>query len=162
MEASLSLRQARRLALARAGLLEPAVEGLPRSASGRGVRARRAALDVMRRFGYLQLDTVSIAGARSHSIVLASRLKGFWAGLGEELLQPGEPVFEYWGHEASWLPIELYPAFEFRRREFRRHPWWGDLLGEHPGLAQSLLERIEREGPLRSLDLEGRGKGGWW
>jgi hypothetical protein len=116
----------------------------------------------MRRFGYLQLDTVSVAGARSHSIVLTSRIHGMAANLGEDLLRPGEPVFEYWGHEASWLPIELYPAFEFRRRDFRRHPWWGDLLGEHPGLVKSLLERIEREGPLRSLDLEGQGTGGWW
>ncbi len=159
---SLSIRQARRLALARAGLLKPPIEGLPRRAAGRGARARKAAHDVIRRFGYLQLDTVSVAGARSHSIVLASRIGGFDAGLGEELLRPGEPLFEYWGHEASWLPMELYPAFEFRRKQFRKHPWWGDLLGEHPDLATSIMERIRRLGPTRSLDLEGQGKGGWW
>ena len=26
----------------------------------------------------------------------------------------------------------LYPAFEFRRREFRTHPWWGDLVRRAP------------------------------
>jgi hypothetical protein len=158
----LTVAEVRRLALARAGLLAPALTGFPRSGRGRGKRAREAALAVIRRFGYLQLDTVSIAGARSHGIVLLSRLEGFDPALAEELLQPGEPLFEYWGHEASWIPLELYPAFEFRRRAFRRHPWWGDVLGEHPEVARRVRRRIRDEGPLRSVDLEGPGGNGWW
>jgi len=59
---------------------------------------------------------------RSHAIVLLSRLEGFDPELAEALLRPREPPFEYWGHEASWIPIELYPVFEFRRKAFRRHP----------------------------------------
>jgi uncharacterized protein len=159
---SISLREVRRLALARAGLLAPDLTGSPRRAAGRGARARRAALEVISRFGYLQLDTVSIAGARSHAIVLLSRLEGFDAALAEEMLRPGAPLFEYWGHEASWIPLELYPAFEFRRREFRRHPWWGDLVTEHREVARSLRRRITTEGPLRSAEMEGPGGRGWW
>lgn len=159
---TLAPRDARRLALARAGLLKPGWTGMPARAAGSGRRARRAAHAVLRRFGYLQLDTVSVAGARSHAIVVASRLDGFDPALGEELLQPGEPLFEYWGHEASWIPIELYPAFEWRRREYRHHPWWGDLIGEHPEVARDLLRRVRDEGPVRSLDLEGEGGSGWW
>lgn len=159
---TLDIRQVRRLALARAGLLKPEWTDFPRRAKGRGKRARDAAAAVIRRFGYLQLDTVSIAGARSHVIVLLSRLEGFDPAVGEELLRPGEPQFEYWGHEASWMPLELYPAFEFRRREFRRHPWWGDVLGRHPELARRLRSRIREEGPLRSVDMEGQGSRGWW
>ncbi len=159
---TISTRAARRLALCRAGLLRPGLTGLPQRAAGRGKRARDAALKIIQRFGYLQLDTVSIAGARSHAIVLMSRLAGFDAGLAEDLLQPGEPLFEYWGHEASWLPNELYPVFGFRREEFRHHPWWGDLLGEHPEVARELLNRIRGEGPLRSIDMEGGGSKGWW
>jgi uncharacterized protein len=159
---TIALRAARRLALARAGLVASSYSGLP-STAGRGeAAARRAAHAVIARFGYLQLDTVSVAGARSHAIVLLSRLARFPPRLGEELLQPGEPLFEYWGHEASWIPIELYPAFGFRREEFRVHPWWGDLLSEHRQLADDLLRRIESEGPLRSLDMEGSSGGGWW
>ena len=90
-----------------------------------------------------------------------SRLEGIDSNLCEALLSPGEPLFEYWGHEASWLPIELYPFFEFRRQEFRHHPWWGDVLGENPKVTQQLLERIRDEGPLRSLDLEGQSGSGW-
>ncbi|MEJ2084322.1 MAG: crosslink repair DNA glycosylase YcaQ family protein, partial [Acidobacteriota bacterium] len=159
--ASLSVRQARRLALLRAGLLKPAWTGLPRSAIGRGQRARRAAWAVISRFGYLQLDTVAISGARSHTIVLLSRIGGLEPELGEALLVPGEPLFEYWGHEASWMPLDLYPTFEFRRRQYRHHPWWGDVLGENPTRADLLLRRIRDDGPLRSLDMEGSGGSGW-
>ena len=91
-----------------------------------------------------------------------SRIEGLDPALAEELLQPGEPLFEYWGHEACWLPMDLYPVFAFRREEFRHHPWWGDIVGEHPEVADRLLRQIRDEGPLRSLDMEGRGSSGWW
>ncbi len=159
---TLSLQEARRLALARAGLLKPEWTRMPSRARGRGQRARSACHAIIRRFGYLQLDTVSIAGARSHGIVPLSRLEGLDPSLPEELLRPGEPIFEYWGHEASWLPLELYGVFAFRRKEFREHPWWGDLVAEHPQVADNLLRRIRDEGPLRSVDFEGRGGRGWW
>jgi hypothetical protein len=159
---TISIRMARRLALCRGGLIKPEWTGMPRRAGGRSRRARNAAQAVVSRYGYLQLDTVSIAGARSHSIVPASRIENFDAALGEELLQPGEPLFEYWGHEACWLPMDLYPVFAFRREEFRRHPWWGDLVGQHPGVADRLIRQIRNEGPLRTLDMEGEGGAGWW
>jgi len=159
---TLDITQARRLALARAGLLKPELSGMPRRATGITRRARRAAHRVIQRFGYLQLDTVAVAGARSHAIVLMSRLEGFDPMLAETLLQPGEPLFEYWGHEACWLPIDLYPAFDFRRQAFQQHPWWGDLIGQHPRMAEDLTRRIQEEGPVRSLELEGHGSRGWW
>jgi uncharacterized protein YcaQ len=159
---TIDTRTARRLALVRAGLLKPDWTGLPRRARGAGRQARAAALAIVRRFGYLQLDTVSIAGARSHAIVLLSRLEGMAPELGEALLRPGEPLFEYWGHEASWIPIELYPHFAFRRRAYRIHPWYGDVITQNRELARDLLRRIRKDGPLRSADLEGQSGAGWW
>lgn len=156
---SLDVLGARRLALASAGLLKTEWTGLPSRA---GRNPRRAALAVIGHFGYLQLDSVSVVGARTHGLVLLSRLEGFPPSLGEELLQRGEPLFEYWGHEASWLPLELYPAFAFRRADLQEHHWWGDLIGNHREIAEGLKRRIADEGPLRSTDLEGQRSGGWW
>ena len=159
---SIGVREARRLALARAGLLKPEWTGLPTMVRGSALEKRRAVHQVIQCFGYLQLDTVSIAGARSHAIVILSRLKGIDPSIVEDLLRPAEPLFEYWGHEASWLPIELYPVFDFRRKAFKHHPWWGDLIGQHPKVAENLRRRIREEGPLRSVDMEGGGSRGWW
>ena len=64
---SLDLVAARRLALVRAGLLRAPKHPGPH---------RDAAHAVIERFGYLQLDTISIAGARSHTLVLMSRVAG--------------------------------------------------------------------------------------
>jgi uncharacterized protein YcaQ len=157
--ADLDIAGARRLAVASAGLLKADWQGLPSRA---GRNPRQAALEVIRHFGYLQLDSVSVVGARTHGLVLLSRLDGFPPSLGEEMLQRGEPLFEYWGHEACWLPMELYPAFAFRRAELQVHRWWGDLIGANRGIADGLLRRIADEGPLRSTDFEGQRSGGWW
>ena len=159
---SISVKAARRLALAKAGLLKPRWTDMPTRAKGDGLRARKAAHRIIDRFGYLQLDTVAIAGARSHALVLLSRLEGFEPGCAESLLQPDQPLFEYWGHEACWLPIDLYPHFEFRRHEYSTHPWWGDVIKENPKTVASLRQRIRDEGPIRSIDMEGPGSKGWW
>jgi uncharacterized protein YcaQ len=162
MHHQIDVRTARRLALARAGLLKPEWTGLP-SRSGRGEKGqRKAAHAVIDRFGYLQLDTVSVAGARSHALVLLSRLGGFRRELGERLLEPGEPLFEYWGHEACWMPIGLYPVFAFRRNGLRKSRWWLRAMDGHKPLAREVLKRIRDGGPIRSSDLDGKGKGGWW
>lgn len=158
----LELRTARRLALACAGLLKDEWTGLPARARPRGPDAVRRTHRVIERFGYLQLDAVSVTGARSHSIVMASRLDGLAADTVEGLLHRDAPLFEYWGHEACWLPMDLYPAFAFRRRAFAVHPWWGDLLTQHRPLADDLLARVRDTGGLRSLDLDGERGAGWW
>ena len=159
---SIDISQARRLALAGAGLLAPRRLGLPDRAGARHREARQRCHRIVEHFGYLQLDTVAVSGARTHGIVLASRLHGLDAALGERLLAPGAPLFEYWGHEACWLPLSLYPCFEWRRRQYQVHPWWGDMLREHREVARSIMKRIECEGALRSLDLEGKSGAGWW
>ena len=159
---SIGISQARRLALAGAGLLAPRRFGLPDRTGARHREVRERCHRIIEHFGYLQLDTVAVSGARTHGIVLASRLHGFDAALGETLLAPGAPLFEYWGHEACWLPLSLYPCFEWRRQQYQVHPWWGDMLREHRGVARSIVKRIECEGALRSLDLEGNSGAGWW
>ncbi|MEZ4649831.1 MAG: crosslink repair DNA glycosylase YcaQ family protein [Candidatus Eisenbacteria bacterium] len=159
----LDLIRARRIALLAAGLLRPEWIGLAPRGSGKGKAARESALNVIRHFGYLQLDTVSVAGMRSHPMVLFARHPRIEPSLGEELLRPGAPLFEYWGHEACWLPMELYPQFQFRRDEFRGEDWWKRIRKSSKKTIAEVLTRIREEGPIRSQDLEGKGGGGgWW
>jgi uncharacterized protein YcaQ len=158
----ITTRQARRLALARAGLLKPEWTGMPKVARGRGSSARRACHEIVRRFGYLQLDSIGVAGARTHGLVLMSRLNGLDPSLAEDLLQPSEPLFEYLGHEACWQPMEDWSLFDFRRRELRDRPRWGVLVAQHRKVADEILGRIENEGPLRSLDFESERYGSTW
>ena len=162
MSASLDVRAARRLALARGGLLAPRRTGFPERARGGGASARAAAHAVVERFGYLQLDTISVAGARSHALVLLSRLDGLDAALGETLLVPGAPLFEGLGHEACWMPLALYPLFAFRRRRYREHAAWGPFLDGRREQAAALLRRARDDGPFRSTDLAGDSGGGFW
>jgi len=103
-----------------------------------------------------------VAGARSHALVLLSRLKGIHPEVGETLLRPGEPLFEYWGHEACWMPMELYPHFAFRRRGMARSDWCREILDADRSLTRSILRRIRDEGPIRSADLDGESHGPWW
>ena len=158
----LDLRAVRRLALARAGLLASKWTGLPSTARGVAPSARAAAHSVIDRFGYLQLDTISVAGARSHTLILLSRLEGMRADLGEQLLVPDAPLCEVWGHEACWIPADLYPAFEFRRAANRTNPRWGPRVDGNGPAADALLSRAREEGPFRSTDLDGKSSGGWW
>jgi len=153
MNETIDVRGARRLALARAGLLKPAMTGLPSRAAGRGAEARDAALEVVSRFGYLQLDSIGVTGARTPAIVLHSRLEGLDARVTDDMLGPGGPIYEYWGHAASWVPLDLYPCLAFRRRDFRSRSMWGDVAVENPGLAKAIMKRVRKEGPLRTSDL---------
>ena len=158
----ISIKQARRLALIKAALLKPKLISLPEKANGSGKIAKTKCHQIVDHFGYLQLDTVSISGARTHAIVLASRLDGLEASLAETLLNPSGDLFEYWGHEACWMPLNIYQYFAFRRKEFKVHPWWGPILQENKKIANDLIKRIKNEGPLRSLDLDGASGQGWW
>ena len=160
---TLGLREARRLALARAGLLNPEWTRFPRRAKGRGQRAREAVAEVIRRFGYLQLDTVSIAGARSHVIVLLSRLDGLRSqSSARNSSAPGRRSLSTGGTKRAGSPSSSIPPWRFAGASSGSIPGGGDIVGEHPDVARNLLRRIREEGPLRSVDMEGRGSRGWW
>jgi len=77
------------------------------------------------------------------------------------LLRSGR-IFEYWAHEASLLPVELWPHF---RTVMEGHGHWGSherALRDHADLVEPVLERITLEGPLGSRDFDGLGGGGMW
>jgi uncharacterized protein len=150
------------LSLAEARALLLAAQGLDR------VGARRATKDgvraVIRRMGVLQIDTIHVV-ARSPYLVLWSRLGAYEPVWLDELLAEGR-IFEYWAHEASFLPIEDYPLFRRRMRDTGSLGWkyshaW---MTENRGTVRKIRAHLRAHGPVRAADFaraDGKG-GGWW
>ena len=134
------------------------------AAQGYASRYRRAdETDVeaaIRRLSAVQLDSIFTVD-RAHRLTLASRIGAFDPDDVPKLLGEGR-IFEYWAHEASLLPVELWPHFR-TVMDGRGH--WGHhdrAFREHADLVEPVLERIRAEGPLGSRDFEGNGGGGMW
>src|SRR5919197_6741175 len=98
----LSQSEARAVMLAAQGLLREA----------RAAAKKTDVLGAIRRMGALQIDTIHVV-ARSPYLVLWSRLGDYEPRWLDELLAEGA-LFEYWSHEACFLPIEDYPLFRHR------------------------------------------------
>ena len=114
----------------------------------------------IRRLTAVQLDSISTVD-RAHRLTVSSRVGAYEDAIVLRLLGSGR-VFEYWAHEASLLPIELWPLF---RRAMDGDGHWGAhdrALREHADLVEPILERIQAEGPLGSRDFDGAGIGGMW
>jgi uncharacterized protein YcaQ len=151
---NLSLPAARALHLAAQGLL-----------SQRRKKATKAdVLDAIRAMGALQIDTIHVV-ARSPYLVLWSRLGDYPSRWLEELLAEGA-LFEYWAHEACFLPTEDYGLYRHRMLDPGSMGWkysekW---MAENHAEVEELLNHIRQNGPVRSADFarkEGKG-GGWW
>ena len=153
-DVELSLSAARALHLAAQDMLAP--------------RRRRASkLDVLaaiRRMGMLQIDTISVV-ARSPYLVLWSRLGDYEPGWLDELLAEGQ-LFEYWAHEACFLPIEDYGLYRHRMLDPEAMGWKysAKWMRERADEVAALLAHVREKGPVRSSDFErSDGKGeGWW
>ena len=121
-------------------------------------------LEAIRRMGVLQIDTISVV-ARSPYLVLWSRLGDYDpAWLGEHLAEGR--LFEYWAHEACFVPIEDYGLLRHRMLDPAAMGWkysetW---MRERADEVAAVLAHIQRHGPTRSSDFERTDgqAGGWW
>ena len=148
----ISQASARALHLAAQGLLKPPAK-----------RATKAdVLNAIRRMGALQIDTINIV-ARSPYLVLWSRLGSYKPQWLDELLAEGK-IFEYWAHEACFLPIEDFRLLRHRMLNPRDMGWKFYQAPEAEVLARKLLAHIKTQGAVRSSDFERKDgqKGGWW
>jgi len=144
---TISLTPLRRLAIAAQGYA-------PRSRRG----TTREVEETIRALSCVQLDSIS-AVERSHRIALGSRVGAYPRQSVSRLLGKGR-VFEYWAHEACLLPVEDWPLF--RTVMSQHHPWRGDVISEHPALAEEVRAAVRERGPLASRDFDGSGPGGMW
>lgn len=158
MKSSLSLPEARRIALAAQGF------GRPRP----GVAGTRQLNLALGRMATLQIDSVNVF-ARSHYMPLFSRLGPYdTAALDRLLFARRAPYVEYWAHMASFIPAPDWGLFRFRMDDSRaKHG--SDPNGwfqSHRGIVDWVRGELAARGPLRPAEIEHDAKKGargpWW
>jgi hypothetical protein len=136
---------ARRLAVTRQRLVPPTPA--PTSAN---------MLDVVRDIGCLQIDPIS-AVARSHLLVMFSRVGPYDVADLNKLIYEDRHLFEYWAHCASFVLTEDFPLFDALMREFPSRERTRTWLKDNDKLKRYVYNRIRKHGPLLSRDLEESG-----
>jgi len=160
-EFDLSAGEARRLAVAAQGF------GRPRPSGRVDARHLRRAVDDV---GLLQLDSVNVF-CRSHYMPVFSRLGPYprealdrlaWHenGAGATRRAGQRDLVEYWGHEASLLPVELQPLLRWRMARADSLAWKNvaRVGAEQPELLEFVLGEVRERGPLRASDLAANGR----
>ncbi len=153
----LSNAAARRLFLDRHALAEPP--------QGAATGADLAAL--VDRLGFVQVDSINTVD-RAHHMILFARRPTYRPAALERLHDRDRALFEHWTHDASVLPVHLFPYWRhrFRRYADTRVDQWRKWVGDaHEGMLDTILDRIAAQGPVTTADVgedEARSKGGWW
>ena len=137
---------ARRIALAAQGFAEPRPSGAV------GTRQLRRMTD---RLAVVQIDSVSVL-SRSHYLPAFSRLGNYPRAALDELTARRHAVFEYWAHEASFLPVRLQPFLRWRMAAAEEHAWGNmvRLQQERPQYVAEVLDRVRAVGPLKASDID--------
>jgi hypothetical protein len=155
----LTAGEARRIALAAQGF-----------GTGRpdGPVGKRHLLKLIDRLGAVQIDSVNVV-SRTHYLPAFSRLGAYPRALLEEVAWGKKrPLFEYWAHEASLLPLSAQPLLRWRMQDAHDGVgvWKGvaKFLRERRDFVDQVLEEIATRGPMSAseLDMGHKGQGGWW
>ena len=116
---------------------------------------RRALTDHLERTGALQLDTINVVD-RAHYLTLWSRFGPYDRRRLDRWVYRDRAAYEYWGHEASILPISHLPLGLRRMRRFPPESWrnasWWKVYNVSVGSKRRVLRRLRAEGPLESAD----------
>ncbi|MEZ5925245.1 MAG: crosslink repair DNA glycosylase YcaQ family protein [Hyphomicrobiaceae bacterium] len=156
---TLSIAEARRAVLAHQGLAADRPQSKP---SAQAIAAQ------LERLSLLQIDSVNVL-VRSHYLPLFSRLGTYDpADLDGLAVGKRRKTFEYWGHEASLLPVDLQPLFRWRMEDARTgrdcYAQLHRFATERRDYVARVLCEIRDRGPLGAgaLTEGGKASGGWW
>ncbi len=117
-------------------------------------------MTVVERLGSLQFDPLDIAG-RNHDLVLHARIAGYRREWTDGLLYRERRLFEAYNKGLSILPTVELPWYRLTW-DRARHAHEGGAFDEHAPLVEELLERIRRDGPLSTSDVEPRRSIDWY
>jgi uncharacterized protein YcaQ len=147
----LSAAEARRLALASLGfdVKKPARAGIAH------VRATAA------RLGAIQIDSVNVL-ARAHYLPAFSRYGPYPTAALDDLAHGRRELFEYWGHAACFLPIDLHPLLRWRMDN--QVQAWRGLGTKRKAFIEAVYREVAERGPLAAgeLSIAGKSRGPWW
>jgi len=147
----LSAADARRLALVSLGFgaRKPARAG---TAHVRATIARLSAI---------QIDSVNVV-ARAHYLPTFSRYGPYPTSALDTLAHRRRELFEYWGHAACFLPMELYPLMRWRMEN--QCAAWGDVSAKGRQFIEAVYREVEERGPIAAgeLSMGGKSTGPWW
>ena len=151
MTNSLSAKQAKLLALHACGL---------------DTRQDKTVLDVITRFGMLQIDSVNVF-ERAHYMPLFSRLGSYDKKELDSLTGGKNPtLIEYWAHQASFIKTEDFPLFDWRMQWYRdRASLAGSFEKENKKLVSWIKAELLANGPMTSSQFEheeNKRQGSWW
>jgi hypothetical protein len=158
---TLSIADARALALAAQGF------DTPRPASK---ATQRHVNSLISRLGVIQIDSVNVL-VRSQELPLFSRLGNHDRNAIPKATE-SQKIFEYWGHEAAHLPVEIHPLFRWKMEAARlgkaRH--WGltSFYDDNKAFVKRMLKHVETNGPTTARELStrtekrGADKKTWW
>lgn len=153
----LTSAQARRIALVAQGF------------SGRpdGVVTARQVQKVLNQVAQFQIDSVNVC-VRAHYMPLYARLGGYDRSLLDRASSAApRRVFEYWGHAACLIDVNLAAAVRFRAEAGRAKPWkeLQQILVAKPDLLEKVYAQVAEKGPLTAREVEHdqqRTPGSWW
>jgi uncharacterized protein len=151
---TISMDTARRMAVAAQRL-----DGPPKE------KGKASIMDCIRQVRCLQLDPTS-AVARSHQLVVRSRLGNYDTSHLDDLCYSDRELFEYWAHAASIVLTQDYPVHRGLMTSYLKgdSAWEERIRGwveSNDGLRRTILRRLRREGPLPSRVLSDISKQSW-
>ena len=145
MTEKLTNGQARRIALAAQGFTVARPSAVP---DARHLRR------VLSRTQLLQMDSIYVL-ERAHYLPAYSRLGAYRHEIVDRAAyRPERTLFEYWGHAASLVPVELFPLLRWRMRAAEQK--WIDrrIDDRHPGLTEKVYHRLQTEGAMTAREFD--------
>jgi uncharacterized protein YcaQ len=122
---------------------------------------------VLKQVGLLQIDSVNVL-ARGHYLTLFGRLGPYPLELVDKAAwYAPRRLFEYWGHEASLLPVATQPLLRWRMQRAHDDAWGSmrRVAQERPDLVERVLAEVGERGPMAASEMEevGSRRGEpWW